>query len=154
MQLAQNRGELPELPGPPEELLQQLRRAGQGTSRGWSAFGASRAKVVMMLITVCRGGDVSRCRAAVLSTVEELIELGGEAPQGLLRFFLAEILASAMVLWHLMAQEDGAQRACRACGKALKLAGDLIPLQATPPRLLELLLLLAEVYLKRAVHRS
>ena len=148
MQLAQDRAELPELPGPPEELLAQLQRAAKN-ARGWSAFGAARAKVLLLLVALCRGAGT---HGLVLATVQELIQL--DAANALLRFFLAEILSSAMLLWHQMAHEGADQGACRACASALALGGDLVALQATPPRLLELLQLVAQVYVARAAPRK
>ncbi|CAL1136349.1 unnamed protein product [Cladocopium goreaui] len=153
---------LVELPAPPEELSSKLRQCSSaagaaGAAGGWgAAFASARAQLVQMLCLLCYSSDTMQCRNAVLTTCESLLQLGEALRQSLLRYFLAECLSSAIALWHVMGRDlrPGAamnHRACDICGHALLMGSTLVPQSsASAPRLLQLMVMAAKVFVSRA----
>ena len=146
---------MPELPAPPDELNTRLLQCTRQQDGWGAAFASARARLVQMLCLLCRSGDMSQCCNLVLTTCEDVLQMGDVLQQSLLRYFLAECLSSAISLWHVMSQssKDAAlnRRACDVSANALLMGSGLVPQRrAKAPRILRLMVMAAKVFVARA----
>eukprot|EP00913_Durusdinium_trenchii_P005434 g5065.t1 len=146
-----------DLPPPPAELVAKLAECSAFRGKWGALFASARAQLVQMMMRFCHSADMMQCRDLVLTTAENLLQLGNDVfQQSYLRFFLSECLSSAISLWHVMGKQlkEGAalnSRACSICADALVMGAVMAPKTcATAPHLLRLMVMAAKVFVLRA----
>ncbi|CAJ1388856.1 unnamed protein product, partial [Effrenium voratum] len=136
---------LPELPPPPDGLVQSLTECSRFSGSWGASFASARARLVNVLILLCRGPDIAKARNTFLAVAESL-QMGCQQP--VLRLFLAESLCSVASLWHLLepaGATSDSRRVCAVCVEGLVLGSTLVQRAAQAPLLLRLMAMAAKV---------